>query len=191
MTPQSQRPRAALTRAAGAVVLLVAITACGSLPADGQHPATDQTTHIQPAASTGSPTTITIDPSIGETFTPTANGSPALTASQAYADFAQLNNWASTAIPDYITAQLGLLTYPAGPADAPGMSHYTISNGEAYKALNELTWAFSWKECPPPLVPSPAPGASPAPAPTPSNCVAWIFLDANTGKQIDQTWQTQ
>jgi hypothetical protein len=173
-----------MSGAAGTAILLLA--ACGSRPAGAA-----QAVHMQPAASastsTSTPGTITIN-SIGQTFTPTS-GSPALTAAQAYAGFAQLNKWARTAMPGYVTAQLGLLTLPVGPADAPGTSNLTKSGGEAYTALNELAWGFSWKECPIVMPPTPTPGASPAPVPTPKICKAWLFLDANTGHMIDQTWQ--
>jgi hypothetical protein len=184
MTRHCYRRRAALTCAAGAAVLL-ALTACGSRPAPGT------TVHIGAEADTTTPAVITINPANGETFTPTSSGNPALTASQAWADFAQLNNWGSTEIPAGTTAQLGLLTLPAGSADAPGAGNLTQSGGEAYTALNQLAWGFSSKQCGPVLPPAPVPGSStsPAPAPTPSNCVEWLFLDANTGAQIDLTWQ--
>lgn len=181
--------RTVLTSAAS-VALLLAVTACGSSPAP------ERAVHIGAAADTTTPAKITINPNTGETFTPTSSSNtptssskPVLTASQAWADFAQLNNWGSTEIPVGTTAQLGLLTLPAGPADAPGAANLTQSNGEAYTALNQLAWGFSSKQCGPVLPPVPVPGTSPTPVPTPSNCVEWLFLDANTGTQIDLTWQ--
>ena len=175
----------AMTGAAVAALLLLALTACGSRPAGAE-----QAAHIKPAATTSSPaTTITIQPGSGETFTPTSTGSPALTAEQAFADFAHLNGWTSTAIPDVDTVQLGLLTLPVGPADGPGTDNLIKSNGEAYRALNQLVWAYSWKQCPPVVGPSPSAGASPAPTPSLGACIGWLFLDANTGTMIDQTYQ--
>ncbi len=149
MKRRSHRQRAA-NAAAGGAALLLAVTACGSRPAGTG----DQAAGFQPVASTStSPAaTITIDPSAGEgtgeTFTPLPTGTPALTAAEAWAVDAQANSYASTAIPGDVTPQLGLLTLPVGPAGMPGTGNLAQSNGEAYTALNELTWAFSWQQCP-------------------------------------------
>lgn len=173
--------------AGAATTVLLSVAACASQPAG--------TVRMQPAPSTSriAAGTIEINADTGVTFTPTSGSAtaPAMTAAQAYAGFAALNNWASTDIPGYVTVQLGSLTAPVGPAGAPGTRSLATSGGEAYTALNEQTWAFSWKECPPVLPPAPVPGttATPVATPAPSSCVAWLYLDANTGKQIEQTWQ--
>jgi hypothetical protein len=52
-----------------------------------------------------------------------------------------------TTIPSNVTVQLGLLTLPAGPANAD-TSGLVTSNGTAYTALNELAYGYSWHSCP-------------------------------------------
>ena len=89
-----------------------------------------------------------------------------MTASQAWAAFARLNDSGSRAIPARVSPQLGLLTLPT--------------------ARNELAWGYHWHACSS-IVPSPPPGAT-APA-SPVYCTEWLFLDAKTGAQMDQTWQ--
>jgi hypothetical protein len=171
-------------------VLILGLAAL--LSACGSHPATDQAAQIGPATSTSTPPVITIDPGVGETFTPTPARHPALTASQAWARFAQHgNNRMPKAIPARVHPRLGLFTLPVGPADAPGTSTLTKRDGEAYTALNELTWGYSWHECGPVMPPVPPPGSTPAPAPAPTadHCTEWLFLNANTGAQIVLTWQ--
>jgi hypothetical protein len=166
--------------------LAALLSACGS------HPATEQAAPIGPAASTSTLPVITIDPGVGETFTLTPARHPALTASQAWARFAQDgNNRMSKAIPARVHPRLGLFTLPVGPADAPGTSKLAKKDGEAYTALDELTWGYSWHECGPVMPPVPLPGSTraPAPAPTADHCTEWLFLNANPGAQIELTWQ--
>lgn len=83
-----------------------------------------------------------------------APGNTVQVGAAAWAEFAQPNNWGSTALPTDTTTQLGLLTLPAGPADAPGAGNFAHSNGEAYTALNQLAWGFSSKQCGPVLPPA-------------------------------------
>jgi hypothetical protein len=121
-------------------------------------------------------TTITIDPSVGETFAPPpADASPALTAAQAWAAYTQVDtSYGSSQIPANVSVELGLLTLPLGPSGANGSENYT--------ADNELVYGFSWHNCPA----SRNPKAQTLP---PNPCVEWNFLDANSGSQIDETWQ--
>lgn len=127
--------------------------------------------------------TILINPSSDATFAPPpADVSATLTAEQAWAEYAQVNG-GSTTIPSGAAVQLGLLTMPSGPADAPGAGNQPTSNGLAYLALNELAYGYSEPTpCPQSINPfvTTSPGAS---------CVDWVFVDANTGKQIMETWQ--
>jgi hypothetical protein len=69
--------------------------------------------------------------------------------------------------------------------------HCTKKDGEAYTALDELTWGYSWHECASVMPPVLPPGSTPVPAPSPSadHCTEWLFLNANTGVQIVLTWQ--
>jgi hypothetical protein len=175
---------------AAIVLLAVAASACEAQPAG--HRGSNRTA-LQAEATRRGPV-ITIDSGLGETFTLTPARHPALTASQAWARFARFgNNRMPKAIPARVRPRLGLFTLPAGPADAPGTSMLTKKNGEAYTALNELTWGYSWHECGPVMPPVPLPGSTPAPAPSPSpdHCTEWLFLDANTAAQIVQTTQQQ
>jgi hypothetical protein len=129
--------------------------------------------HAAPALTA----TITIDPHIGETFAPAPAGArPALTAQQAWAKYTQADNGyeRGSAIPANVTAHLGLLTLPIGPV-GPGGS-------EAYTARKELVYGYSWHQCPA----SRNPDVQELP---PNPCIEWNFLNANTGHQIDETWQ--
>jgi hypothetical protein len=134
------------------------------------------------ATNAVTPATITINPSLGEIFAPAPPAAaPALTADQAWQHYATQLNSTITAIPSDVTVQLGLYTQPAGPADSPGAAGLPTSNGTAYVALNQLAYGYSWHSCPP------SQGMAPLPA---SPCTEWLFLDASTGQQIVQTWQT-
>ena len=110
-----------------------------------------------------------------------------LTAEQAWADYIA-DAGGSSSIPPDASIQLGLVTWPSGSADAPSASNETIVNGVAYLAFNELAYGYS--------VPSAcrgtylqAPGEASTPTPSSDSCVDWLFVDANTGHQIMETWQ--
>jgi hypothetical protein len=156
-----------------AIVIVVALIATRA----GQPPARAVTAPSVTA-------TIVVNPVLGDTFAPPPpNATPTLTAGQAWADFAQLNNFSNTAIPSGVTVQLGLVTVPVGPAGAPGTSGEATANGQAYVALNELAYGYSS----PSLCPAPTnPNATTSPG---TSCIAWDFLDAQTGQQIVSTWQ--
>jgi len=128
-------------------------------------------------------TTIVVNTANGATFAPPpANASRALTVEQAYADYAQVPGGPAS-IPAGYTTQLGLVTEPSGPADAPGAANEQTVNGVAYVVLNELAYSYSATvSCPPSTNPfvTNSPGAS---------CIDWIFVDANTGQLIFETWQ--
>jgi hypothetical protein len=117
-------------------------------------------------------TAITIDPDIGEVLAPPpANASPALTPAQA---LAASTHRKSAEIPPGVKVSLGALTLPIGPTGPNGT--------ETYTAKNELVYGYSWHSCPV--------SRNPAVKRLPRNpCVEWNFLDANTGHQIDETWQ--
>lgn len=119
---------------------------------------------------------ITIDPNVGETFTPAPpSAAPALTAEQAWAAYTKVDtSYRNPAIPVNVTAHLGFLTLPVGPV-GPGGS-------EVYTAHQELVYGYSWHNCPA----SRNPNVQTLP---PNPCIEWNFLDANTGHQIDETWQ--
>jgi hypothetical protein len=120
--------------------------------------------------------TITIAPDIGEIFAPApASARPALTAQQAWAEYTHHDaSYRKAPIPSSVTVHLGLLTLPLGPS-GPGGS-------EAYTARNELAYGYSWHSCPA----SRNPRVRKLP---PNPCTEWNFLNANTGHQLDDTWQ--
>ena len=155
------RRRAALA-ALLLVAVLVSITQFRGAPA-------------RPAAASGT-ATVTIDPQIGETFSPAPAGArPALTAQQAWARYARLDpRDKNDAMPANVRVRLGLLTLPVGPAGPGG--------AELYTARNELVYGYSWHSCP--MSMSPLMQALP-----PNPCIQWNFLNADTGRQIDDTWQ--
>lgn len=137
------------------------------------------------AAHAATAGTITINASLGETFAPAPpSAAPALTAEQAWRQYAELARSSVTTIPSDVTARLGLFTLPVGPAFLPGTSRLPKSHGEAYTALNQLAYGYSWHSCPAYVG---GPGMRPPPR-TP--CIEWLFLDAGTGQQIEETWQT-
>ncbi len=127
-------------------------------------------------------TTVTIDSNIGETFAPAPqDAAPKLTAEQAFAQQRRRNGRGVIPIPSGVTVKLGLLTIPAGPTN-PHTGHVVTKDGIAYAALNELAWGYSWHWCPMSRNPAVA-GRVPGP------CTRWNFLDANTGREIDEAWQ--
>ena len=106
---------------------------------------------------------IDIDASVGEVFSPPPlnHQQPTMSASDAWLSYARLNGSPETSMPSEVTVQLGLLTLPP-------------------QADNELAYGYSWTSCPVPMTPG---------SPTGTLCREWLFLDANTGRQIDDTWQ--
>jgi hypothetical protein len=65
--------------------------------------------------------------------------------------------------------QLGVLTSPVGRCGgSPSCAMWTIKNGIAYRALNELVYGYSWLAFPHHN----------------SHARDWWFVDANTGKQL-------
>jgi hypothetical protein len=164
---------AAHRRYAVASVLAVACLA-GCLLAAGctGSPATGS-----PAAKAVEPVThvIVISPDIGEIIAPAPAGAkPRLTAAQALARSTGRKGRRVIAIPANVTPHLGLLTLPIGPSGPGGT--------EAYTVRNQLVYGFSWHNCPA----SRNPRVRRLP---PNPCVEWNFINANTGHQIDDTWQ--
>jgi len=132
------------------------------------------------------PSTITIDPQIGITFGPAPqDAAPKLTALQAFKRYERVGEVRQVpSIPSNVTVKLGLLTVPVGPADAPGASKLAKKNGIAYTMLNQLAYGYSWHSCPA--------SRNPYVQTLPANpCIEWNFVDANTGKQIIETYQMQ
>lgn len=128
---------------------------------------------IRPVANV--PSTITIDPNLGEIFAPPPEATaPAMTAEQAWAAYGKIDTAAGTKIPPDVSVSLGLFTLPLGPSGSNGT--------EAYTAHNILTYGYSWHSCPT----SRNPKVKRLPA---SPCIEWLFLNANTGQQIDNTGQ--
>jgi hypothetical protein len=134
--------------------------------------------------------TVTIDPQIGM-FAPAPSGvSPKLTALQAFKRYERVGEVRQVpSVPANVTAKLGLLTVPVGPADAPGASKLTKENGIAYTALNQLAYGYSWHRCPAFSEPASSVAPSPTASSTANPCIEWNFVDANTGKQIIETFQ--
>lgn len=120
--------------------------------------------------------TIVIRPELGMTFgSPPVKAAPRLTAAQAWAAYMRHIGHSDLAIPTSVTARLGLFTLPLGPREAGVV--------QSYRAHNELAYGFSWHSCPISLNPA-------VRKPPPGPCIEWNFVDANTGTQIAETWQT-
>ncbi len=159
-------PRVRGGQAASVLVLIagVLIGGCGTAKRV-------QFAHVSTVASP-----ITIDPTAGEVFAPApADASPAMTAQQAWAAYTRVDtSYTTSTIPSNVTVEIGLLTLPLGPSGPNGT--------EAYTANNELVYGFNWHNCPV--------SRNPKEQTLPANpCIEWNFLDASTGKQIDETWQ--
>jgi hypothetical protein len=139
-------------------------------------------TSQRPARTARLVATVTIDANIGETFAPAPKDSaPKLTAQQAFAQQRRRNGRTVIPIPAGVTVRLGLLTILAGPTN-PHTGHVVTKDGIAYAALNELAWGYSWRWCPMSRNPL-RPGRVRGP------CTRWNFLDASTGREIDENWQ--
>lgn len=136
----------------------------------GHHPALSRS-GIQPVAAAAGDQ-IVIDSSIPETFVPaSATATAGIGADAAWQAYAQLNGSSVRVPPSDVAVELGYLTLPVGAGDP-----------KAYTANDELVWSFHWQSCPP------STGLSPSPPPQ-TQCVEWLFLDASTGAEIDDTWQ--
>lgn len=171
-----QRLRTASTAMAMIAVLTTAIVVPltllpGSPTADGNH---QRPLHAL-AGATHRHGTIVINPETGQTFAPApASAAPKLTAQQAWAQFMRRLGNARIAIPTGDHVQLGLYSMPAGP-NGPGGT-------ETYIVHNELAYGYS----------SPSGCVTLNPrltAPPNARCISWDFLNANTGAQIDSTYQ--
>jgi hypothetical protein len=134
--------------------------------------------HIQAVTVSTVTSTITIDAQAGETFSPpsatAATAAPALTAEQAWAKYDQVDSSAGPTIPSNVSVQLGLLTLPIGPSGP--------NNSMLYAAHNTPVYGYSAPSCP--MSRNPKVTTMP-----PNPCIKWVFLDANTGQAIDETWQ--
>ncbi len=157
--------------ALGLSAVLIAVVGCGTARSAGRQ----ETVHVTGGEATLTKT-IVIDPHVGETFTPATPGAaPALTAQQAWAAYTRVDtSYSNSAIPPNVIAHLGFLTLPVGSV-GPGGS-------EAYTAHNELVYGYSWHNCPASRNPK-------VPKLPPNPCIEWNFLNANTGQQVDETWQ--
>jgi hypothetical protein len=166
-------------------IIIVAAVALGVLAA-GFLAIRLQQAPARAATHATTPATITINAKLGETFAPApASAAPALTAQQAWLRYAKSIGSRLSSMPRGVTARLGSFTLPVGSANEPNTSRLTKSNGKAYIALNQLAYGYSRHSCPVYL--GRLPGMRPPPR-TP--CVAWLFLNANTGQMIIETWQT-
>lgn len=127
--------------------------------------------------------TIMINPQGGETFGPApASATPKLTAQQAWARYMHHPADSRAGIPSGVHARLGLFTLQVGPAKLPVPNDLPKAGGKAYSALDELAYGYS----------SPSACVTINPrlvAPPDAHCVFWTFLNANTGQQIDSTFQ--
>ena len=181
------RPRTLVV--AGAVVAaLVVGSIAAKVSLTPAHP-TKTAARAHGGSASPAPGAIVIDPSIGDTFTPTPAGAvapaPALTAAQAWADFAQVNGGIAT-IPSGLSVQLGRVSVPVGPANPndPDQASLTVSNSVAYLALNELAYGYSAPNGSCPMSRNPL-----NPGPVGKSCTDWTFVDANTGQLIEHTTQ--
>lgn len=108
----------------------------------------------------------------GDVFRPApARARPALSARQAWDAFAHSPH---AAIPRATSVRIGILTMAIGPVGKDGKT--------VYRAHDVLAYGYSYHQCP-------VSEALHAKLPK-GPCIAWAFLNANTGKLIIQTYQT-
>jgi hypothetical protein len=170
---------------AGVSVLVAALIAAVAL-------ATEHIGRDRAAPGGGAPTqsaVVTIDPVVGETFTPETFPSDAgyLSADAAW------EKWSNgKPLPDSISAMYGRLTLLTGPEGEPGVE---------VKESGTPVWAFQEDYCIGPIGGPTADTASPGPSDSPSeqspsssavpqdaatpSCTTWTFLNAISGDQID------
>ncbi len=121
--------------------------------------------------------TLILDPPINsETFAP-PNGVPALTAKQALTRFESVDR-AFKLVPDS-TIWLGTYTAAKGP------SYYET---HTYRFRDRLAYGIRYHAC---TLPSEHPFESVTPSPSVISCTRWLFLDANTGKMLEDLAQLQ
>lgn len=118
---------------------------------------------------------VIIDPQVGEVSEPApATAAQGLTAGQAWAHYASLQGGHTTEVPGGVTVEMGLLTPPIGPHGPNG--------AVAYTAYRRLAYGYASHACPK--------SRNSRVTSLPANpCVYWDFLDADTGRQIDSTFQ--
>lgn len=164
------------------VCAVFAITGCATSGETSARPAASHSlstaprvavAHMSPDSAVETTTgaaQVIIDSNIGEVFVPVEDPSlSAMTANEAFAAQAKRIHSEQLTPPEGDTIRLGRLTMPIGP-------------GEGYTARDRLVWAFSTHQCPASraLNPSTAPKG---------RCIEWMFLDADTGALIDDTFQ--
>ena len=96
------------------------------------------------------------------------DASPELSASEAIARYENHNS--DFALPSDAVSYLG---------------YYSAAKGDGtYSYKDRLAWGFAWHEC---IAPQPNPRYTGPPIST--SCSAWLFLDANSGRMLEETWQ--
>lgn len=113
----------------------------------------------------------------GETFRPDASGrAPQLTAGQAWADYQTSTSSAVTPLPADAQVYLGDLTIPVDPQDPTA--------NRSYRAKDAFAYGYELPDnCAPVVLPSGASSSA-----HPGLCTAWVFLNADTGKIIEVTY---
>jgi hypothetical protein len=164
--------------AAGGSALVVALLA--GMVALG-HGGTDRT-----GTAEANPTAVvTLDPQVGETFTPSTSlpsDDTFMSANEAWKKWEDGDDLSSS-----ISATFGFLNLLTGPVGAPGTET---------RESNLPVWAFQESYCMgkiggpsiTPTEPQSAPSSessSPAETPSPAPCTTWTFLDAKTGVHVD------
>jgi hypothetical protein len=165
---------------AAVVAVVIAGVAAGGVVLANRGGGGDHDAVVTTVADSATPVaaTITIDPRANETFASpsTASGSqaPAMTADAVWSAWQSSVGSSVTDVPTGVTVELGALTLPN--FDQGATANWT------YAAHNELAYGFRH-------APSTCRYMSTHAPADPGTCVVWTFLDANTGKLVDQTEQ--
>jgi hypothetical protein len=114
-------------------------------------------------------TTIVLNPATGDTFVLAPDAPAKLAASEALAVYAKHNPEFTDSLSNALGVDLGYYTAPVGDG--------------TYRWKDQLAWGYSWDRV------EPNPGLV-QPSSPPSHSF-WLFIDANTGKMLEATWQSE
>jgi hypothetical protein len=169
------------------VLVVVAVIALSRGFADHNGAKTQVVAEVEPStpSSSGPPATqtdVTVNLPDSEILVPdSSNGSPQLSSSAAWSLYQAQMGSTSSSIPSSVSEiVLGDLSIPVDPQDLAEDQTFTVHDQFAYgyKLPNS---------CAPITFPSSS-DENQSSEPTPQLCTEWVFLNANTGSALDDTY---
>ena len=144
-----------------AVIAASVVAAAACTHSTSPHPPTGPTATVGDNSPSASSSPIVISAPVAEVLTPTPDAHAALTAVQAWSRYSRKVGHPQTSVPTRLRVVLGRLTLP------PQFSH-------------RLVWAYAY---------GPIGCISTLPTSTPPTGIEWTFLDAGTGRMLEETCQ--